>query len=977
MQAKNGVRIGWIGLALAVAMTLGSAGTAQATTTNTWTNTVAGTYNWSAAANWTNGAVPASGSGTVIQHQEPASGGGTFSINNDIANPFTLNKLRFFNTGGGNSTTYAINFTGGDLSFAADGATAPAIQNDAYANYLTLTVSNNIALANSDLALNNNAGNWAANLVLAGSITGTGNITKSGSGTGAQAGAPFRLNGNKTFTGNVTANSGALYLGGTNAWTGNLTVNNTATVYPTTTNDNYTGTTTVDAGGALYYNTSGTFTRNIVNNGTVGINNVSGLTLTLSGLISGSGGVYGGVQNTLILSNTTNSYTGVTSISGNAGSQVLQVYKLANGGQNSSIGASSAVASNLVLAGNQNTPGTTLRYMGAGDNTDRLLTGTFNGPSGFGIENNGTGPLNFTSTGNIVYGNTNASGITFFLGGTYAGGVNTFAPVIGNNGTNGISFKKDGVGTWALTSANSYTGTTRVANGTLRGTLGTGGTIGSGNLNIEPDTYGSPVFESGADIVRPGGSGAGQMRITGVTYIGGIGAGFSACGGDINVCFGSLASPEALTWNVAPFQPYGSYGPRYWFTLNASTGTNTLNFRNPVSLNGVTGQVTTAAGVAIMSGALTGGPGSSLDKYGAGVLWLTGTNTYPGATRIYGGVLRAVDGIGIPAGGGCVQLQGGVWESDTNMVRVGGNGAGQMLIGGNANGGFSAAGTGTVQVAFGTLGSPTNLTLGTSPFQPGALILNAATATGTLDFKNPIYIGNGTLSVKVDASTAIMSGVLSGGASGNLMKLGGGTLRLTNANTYVNGTTVSNGVLVAGHANALGTGATTVKTNATLAIASGVTYTRAVTFEAGSALAGQGTFTTNNWTTPTGLTLQPGLPAGTLTVNVGGAGNTLTLGANNVLRTVIQPDGVTYGKLTVTGALDISAPTARLVVSGTMPASKIVLAEGTTSRVGQFLAGNVDLSGLTGSGAGKAKIYYTATQVLLGPPPPGTAVTIR
>jgi hypothetical protein len=200
---------------------------------------------------------------------------------------------------------------------------------------------------------------------------------------------------------------------------------------------------------------------------------------------------------------------------------------------------------------------------------------------------------------------------------------------------------------------------------------------------------------------------------------------------------------------------------------------------------------------------------------------------------------------------------------------------------------------------------------------------------------------------------------------------------LTNANTYVNGTTVSNGVLVAGHANALGTGATTVKTNATLAIASGVTYTRAVTFEAGSALAGQGTFTTNNWTTPTGLTLQPGLPAGTLTVNVGGAGNTLTLGANNVLRTVIQPDGVTYGKLTVTGALDISAPTARLVVSGTMPASKIVLAEGTTSRVGQFLAGNVDLSGLTGSGAGKAKIYYTATQVLLGPPPPGTAVTIR
>jgi hypothetical protein len=153
-----------------------------------------------------------------------------------------------------------------------------------------------------------------------------------------------------------------------------------------------------------------------------------------------------------------------------------------------------------------------------------------------------------------------------------------------------------------------------------------------------------------------------------------------------------------------------------------------------------------------------------------------------------------------------------------------------------------------------------------------------------------------------------------------------------------------------------------------------------VTFEAGSVLAGQGTFTTNNWTTPAGLTLKPGLPVGsptgTLTVAVGGAGNTLTLGANNVLRTVIQPDGVTYGKLTVSGALDISAATARLVVSGPMPTGKIVIAEG-TSISGQFQSGNVDLSGLTGPGADKATIYYTSTQVLLGPPPAGTVITIR
>jgi hypothetical protein len=117
-----------------------------------------------------------------------------------------------------------------------------------------------------------------------------------------------------------------------------------------------------------------------------------------------------------------------------------------------------------------------------------------------------------------------------------------------------------------------------------------------------------------------------------------------------------------------------------------------------------------------------------------------------------------------------------------------------------------------------------------------------------------------------------------------------------------------------------------------------------------------------------------GSPTGTLTVAVGGAGKTLTLGANNVLRSVIQPDGVTCGKLTVSGALDVSA--ARLVVSGTMPASKIVLADG-TSISGQFQSGNVDLSGLTGPGASGATIYYTSTQVLLGPPPSGTVISIH
>src|SRR3546814_3150926 len=66
-----------------------------------------------------------------------------------------------------------------------------------------------------------------------------------------------------------------------------------------------------------------------------------------------------------IPTNPNSSYTGITTISGG----VLGVDKLANGGLASSLGASTAAASNLVI-GN----GSTLRYTGTGDTTNRLFT---------------------------------------------------------------------------------------------------------------------------------------------------------------------------------------------------------------------------------------------------------------------------------------------------------------------------------------------------------------------------------------------------------------------------------------------------------------------------------------------------------------------------------------------------------------------------------------------------------------------------
>jgi fibronectin-binding autotransporter adhesin len=75
----------------------------------------------------------------------------------------------------------------------------------------------------------------------------------------------------------------------------------------------------------------------------------------------------------------------------------LEVNKLADGGQASSIGNSSSDAANLYLHG------ATLRYTGAGDSTDRLFTV---GPGGGTIESSGTGALNFTNSGALAMHDT-------------------------------------------------------------------------------------------------------------------------------------------------------------------------------------------------------------------------------------------------------------------------------------------------------------------------------------------------------------------------------------------------------------------------------------------------------------------------------------------------------------------------------------------------------------------------------------------
>ena len=266
----------------------------------------------------------------------------------------------------------------------------------------------------------------------------------------------------------------------------------------------------------------------------------------------------------------------------------------------------------------------------------------------------------------------------------------------------------------------------------------------------------------------------------------------------------------------------------------------------------------------------------SLTKNSAGTATLSGTNTFSGGITINGGRIAAASAANLGSGAIAFASVGtgleitGTAVTLANDISLPGSGSGNItfLTANNSstvlNGNLSGGGSGTVLFFQGgaqsqnsgalTLNGNNSGLTGSINVQRGPLILGNANAAGTttviLDSNSPpagaLQIGDFTIpnNVQLTSGASIgvapgnnagISGVISGPAA--FTKLGGGTLTLTNANTYSNITNINAGTLALAGAASLASSSIRIGANAAFDVSGLATpYTVA----AGRSLAGEG-----------------------------------------------------------------------------------------------------------------------------------------
>jgi len=289
-------------------------------------------------------------------------------------------------------------------------------------------------------------------------------------------------------------------------------------------------------------------------------------------------------------------------------------------------------------------------------------------------------------------------------------------------------------------------------------------------------------------------SGAGEFNV-GYAQTNTTASGTFAGKGVLNLSGGVLETGRSLTTGTsAQATASGTVNFDGGVLRALATNANFMTVTTANVLNGGAVIDTNSYDVTIAQSLLNGGAGG-LTKQGAGVLTLTASNAYIGATLVSGGTLKA--GNAAAFGSAAITVASGA-TLDLNSLAVANsitNNGGALANAGSYQGTQSLAGSATYGAIAGTLavvngGAATlgGAVTGTVSIAAGG----AATLAAGGSLAQASLTNNGTFTVNRN-DTLSLGTVISG--SGGLVKLGSGTLTLTGSNAYTGNTTVSAGRL--------------------------------------------------------------------------------------------------------------------------------------------------------------------------------------
>jgi autotransporter-associated beta strand protein len=663
-------------------------GTAAALTGDVWTG--AAGSDWGTGGSWQANAVPTPG-GKVNFGVAGSTGTVDLGTSGRTVNALSFQSNIPTTVGSTAANTLTLNNGASSALITVAGThsiTAPvSLASDAAFNMVAggqLTIGGNI----SETAKRNLLVGGIGKLVLTGNNSYTGITTLQDAVVNVSSLANY---GQASSLGNRAADAaggdvGLLFRGGTLQYTGSTaqTTNREIRINADG-GGGLTGGATLDASGsnpAATVSFTATSSHDFFENG-------GNRTLTLAGsntglnVFAGNLSQTGGTTNlvktgagTWQLTNTGSTYGGITTIQGG----ILNFASIGNVGQASSLGNRTAEAGTgavgLLFRGG------TLQYTGStAQTTDRAIRINADGganPGGGTIDASGSVPsatLSFTRASSPDFFEV-AGNRTLTLTGSNTGN-NTFAMIIPQTG-GATSVVKNGVGTWVLTGASTYSGGTTVNNGTLALGFGAGGrgalnpgspvTVAAGatlQLNVT-DAYGvyaqspAPANVSGTIL-----SGAGlHTTLPGITLNGGTvaSAGAGDGVGSSNFIFDgtitTLASANTANITAAGIALRGQF----------NGGAN-----GPVSFNIADGAA--AVDLNVTSVVFTD-TNSGLTKTGAGRMKLSGLDTYTGQTLVSAGTLAA--GSSSALGTSAVHVAGGA-TLDVSDLAVGSLGIGGAL----------------------------------------------------------------------------------------------------------------------------------------------------------------------------------------------------------------------------------------------------------------------------------------------------------